>query len=272
MPGIFKPVVLVCLCLLNIACKPLVNHFAFYPDQTYILPDYRLPKGLLPFSIKSEDNIGLVGLYIKNPDAENIVLYFHGNAGNIYHRIPTLMQLQDYGVSVIGLSYRGYGRSEGSPSEQGIYMDGEALVKHVTQVLGYKHENIILFGRSIGSTVAVHLAQQNLYKALILVTPLSNAKQQARASGLSLFASFADGVFDNLAKIEKNKAPLLIVHGTRDSIIPVSMGKALFDKANSPKVFAKVEGANHNNLQGAYAHLYWPPIKSFIATINKNAD
>lgn len=249
-------------------CDALINYFAFHPDNVNVLPADRFPDGIEEFTVTTDDHVKIQGLYLPLAGANRVLIYFHGNAGNIYHRIPDLVRLRKAGVSVVGASYRGYGNSEGTPSEAGIYKDGDAIYRYVTEELGYPKGNVIVFGRSIGTTVALHVAQYNEIGGLILVTPLSSGKAHAEASGLGIIASIADNSFDNLAKIEHVKVPLLVIHGTGDRVIPFSMGREIYDSARTRKQFIKIEGAGHNNLQNRYGQYYWPPITDFVGRLD----
>jgi len=250
-----------------LGCDAVVNHFAFYPDSVNVLPADQLPDGIEEFSVTTEDHVKIQGLYLPLANAKNVLIYFHGNAGNIYHRIPGLVQLRKSGVSVVGVSYRGYGNSEGTPSEAGIYQDGDAVFRYVRDILGYPESNIILFGRSIGASVALDIAQHKAIAGLILVTPLTTGKALAVTSGLGAISPMAGNAFDNVSRIKYVKVPLLVIHGTSDRVIPFSMGKELFDSARTRKQLVKIEGAGHNNLQGRYGQAYWPPIAEFIETL-----
>ena len=249
-------------------CDAVVNHFAFYPDNVNVIPADQLPDGIEEFSVTTEDHIKISSLYLPLANAKMILIYFHGNAGNIYQRIPGLIQLRESGVSVVGVSYRGYGNSDGTPSEAGIYQDGDAIYRYVTEELGYPESNIIILGRSIGATVALNIAQHKAIAGLILVTPLTTGKALAEASGLGAISPMAGNSFDNVTRIKHVKVPLLVVHGTADWVVPFSMGKELFDSARTVKQFVKIEGAGHNNLQGRYGPAYWPPIIDFIKTLD----
>jgi len=245
-------------------CKFIVNQMAFYPDSTNVLSQNSLPPGVEEFFTDTEDHLKIQGLYLPLASSDKILIYFHGNAGNIYNRIPDLIQLQKSGVNVIGAGYRGYGKSEGSPSEEGIYRDGNAVFKYATEELGFSQNNIIIFGRSIGTATALKVSNNRNIRSLILITPLTSGKAHAKATGLGVLSSLAGNAFNNLSKIKNIKAPLLVIHGTSDRVIPFSMGKEIFDAAKTKKKFVKIEGAGHNNLQSTYRSAYWPPIIDFI--------
>ncbi len=245
-------------------CKEIVNKLAFHPDNINVIPETSLPDGIEEFSVETKDHIKISGLYLPAKDSDKVIIYFHGNAGNIYHRIPSLIQLRKFGVNVVGISYRGYGKSEGEPTEDGIYLDGQAIFDYVSKRLGFSHKNIIVFGRSIGTTVAINTAQNKDIAGLILVTPLSSGKAHANAGLLSSVSFLAGDSFNNLSKMINIKTPVLVIHGTKDSVIPYSMGKEIFDAVNTRKQLVSIEGGEHNNLHDAFAEEYWVPILNFL--------
>ena len=239
----------------------LINKMAFYPDKYDVLP---LPENSSEVFITAKDRTKLLGLFMENKISDKIVIYFHGNAGNIYHRIPDLEKIRNMGFNVFGLSYRGYAKSEGKPSEKGIYEDGDAAFDYVLNALGFKLENVFIIGRSIGSTVAVNTAQNKKIKGLILITPLTNAKDIAKTIGFGMFSSFMKDVFDNKSKMKNIIAPLLVIHGTNDDVIPYKMGLEIYESANKPKQFVEIKNAFHNNLSIDHSREYFQAIKRFL--------
>jgi len=165
---------------------------------------------------------------------------------------------------VIGVSYRGYGKSNGDPTEEGVYQDGQAIFQYAVEQMGFSKEKIIIFGRSIGTAVAINTAQNEKIRGVILVTPMTDGKDQAKAGGLGPISSLAGNSFDNISKVGNIESPLLVIHGTNDQIVPYSMGEAIFNRANVKKKFVRIKSANHNDLQDAYGKEYWPPIIEFI--------
>ena len=257
-------------CLLLTACNPLVNFFAFHPDDSYILPSEALPPGTEGIFFEAEDGVRIQALHLHNPSSDTITIVFHGNAGNIYRRLNDYRRLRRLGTGVFAVSYRGYAKSEGSPSEAGIYRDGKAAFDYVTKVMGYPPSRIFIFGRSIGSTVATDLAQDKDIAGLILVSPLSSARDQASVMGLGFAAPLTGNAFENDKKIKRLKAPLVVIHGTQDRIIPIGMGRYVFDAAVSQKYFHEIEGAGHNDLSNRFAADYWTVISDFLKHTLKN--
>ncbi len=268
MKTIIRLVLFLGLGIMFSGCKTIVNKLAFQPDSINVLQQVDLPSGIKELTVITEDNISLKSLYLPVAQSKKIIIYFHGNAGNIYHRIPSLLQLQKMNINVIGVSYRGYGKSQGTPNEDGLYQDGKAILKFVNEELGFTDKNTVIFGRSIGTTVAINTAQEKNIAGLILVTPLTSGKAYAKSSGLNFISFLAGDSFNNLAKIKNINTPLLVVHGTKDAIIPYSMGEEIFDAARSRKKLIKIDGGGHNNLQDRYEQQYWPPIADFIKNLH----
>lgn len=245
-------------------CEPAINWMAFFPDKKNVISSDNLPKNVQEIYIETIDRIKIQCYLIPNTSSDKLLIYFHGNGGNIGHRLHDLMRLNSFGVTVLGVGYRGYGKSQGNPSEQGIYIDGQSTLDHAISELGYPIENIIILGRSIGTTVAVNVAQNKNIDRLILVTPLTSGKDHAKKTGLGFLSSLAGESFNNIDKIENISCPLLVIHGDQDKVIPFEMGEAMYKKAKSQKLFIKIVGAGHNNLSTAYHKSYWPPIDMFI--------
>lgn len=248
-------------------CEPVINKMAFHPDNKNIISSRQLPGDVQEIFIETEDKISIQSYYIPSGRSGKVIIYFHGNAGNIGHRLSDLMKLNSFGMNVLGVSYRGYGKSQGKPSEAGIYRDGDAAFNHVTRELGFAAKNVFILGRSIGTCVAIHVSRKKEIGGLILVAPLTSGADQAKASGLGLISFLAGDSFNNIGKIEDVLCPVLILHGSRDDIIPIAMGEAIFEKVRSKKKFVEIKGANHNNLSAGYSSAYWPPIAEFLNSL-----
>ncbi len=246
------------------SCDAIINLMAFHPDTQDVLSAERIPSNVEEIFLETEDNLKIQSYYLRYKTSDRLLIYFHGNAGNIGQRVYDLMRIRSFGINVLGLSYRGYGKSDGKPSETGLYIDGKTAIEYSIQKLGFPINNIYIMGRSIGSTVAVHSAQNLNYAGLILVSPLTSGKAQAKTTNLSSVAFLAGDAFNNIAKIKNIKCPVLIIHGSKDTIIPFSMGEEIYDAITTTKKLVKIEGAGHNDLSTEYYELYWAPIKSFL--------
>jgi pimeloyl-ACP methyl ester carboxylesterase len=248
-------------------CTSVVNRVAFQPDQSYTVSDDLLPPDVRRVFVATDDRERLETLIITpEKPAIRLVIYFHGNAGNIAQRLP---QLQTFaattGAMVLGLGYRGYGASTGEPSERGIYRDGEAALRYATNDLGFALNQIVLCGVSLGTAVAVNTAMDRAFAGVILITPMTSAAELARDHERGSMAWLAGGAFDSLAKVPRLRSPVLVIHGTLDEVIPYRMGQQLFAAIPTPKRFVTIDGARHNNVAFVDPRTFWAAITDFVA-------
>ncbi|MEK6565689.1 MAG: alpha/beta hydrolase, partial [Bacteroidota bacterium] len=230
-----------------------------YPGGMY--EDARFIRGLKDSMIVAEDGVRIHTWFAPADSAVATLVMSHGNAGNISHRIEIIRRLQNTGFHVLMFDYRGYGKSEGSPSEEGIYRDGRAAFDHAAMIPGVDPKKIFLWGTSLGGAVAVDVATQRPAAGLILESSFSSARDVARVAYPFLPIHLVLRTqLDSFEKIQRIRTPLLMMHGDRDSIIPIELGKKLFDVANEPKEFFVIAGADHNDtfIVGGRAYLEKP--------------
>ena len=197
--------------------------------------------------------------------SRSLLLWFHGNAGNLADRMDHLQILSLLGVNVFAIDYRGYGKSEGSPDEEGIYRDADAAYRFSTEEKGFDPARIIIYGISLGSAVAVDLAARKRCAGLILSAPFTSARAMARRMfRIPFIEYFPRTRFDNLGKIAQIRTPVLILHGTQDELVPFEMGKRLFEVANEPKTLFPVEGAGHNDIYVIAEEDYLVQMRKFM--------
>lgn len=252
--------------LLSGCTETIVNHFAFLPMR-FSADDYSLVgSDIRDVAFTTQDGVHLHGFYLPNPDSDKLVLFFHGNAGHALHRLDAATQLVAQGVNVLLVGYRGYGRSGGKPSEQGIYNDGKAALRYATDTLKFAPQNIFLLGRSLGSTVAIDLAQTRELGGLILISTFTSAHDVMTAAGMGWLRWLVDRrPFDQTAKLNRVDLPALFIHGERDREVPYRFGKALYEQY--PSVFkshVSVSDAGHNDLFLAHGDALWARIGAFI--------
>lgn len=245
-------------------CDAIINMMAFHPDSQSRISADRLPTGVEEIFLRTADHLNIQSYYLRNKSSDKLLIYFHGNAGNIGHRIYDLMKIRALGINVLGVSYRGYGRSEGKPSEKGIYIDGKAALGFSQKELGFPIERIFILGRSIGTTVAIHSAMNLNAAGLILVSPLTSGKEQTETTTLAAFSFLAGDAFNNISKINQISCPVLIIHGEHDKIIPFNMGQKIYDGLKVRKKLVKIDGAGHNDLSTKYYDAYWAAIDSYL--------
>jgi len=238
--------ILVFLLVLNLAMFFYQPHMVFFPTRSINETPRNWGLKYEDVFLRTADNIQLHGWYIPHPNAKLTLLFFHGNAGNITHRGDSIKIFHRLGFNVFIPDYRGYGRSEGKPSEIGVYEDAHSAWHYLLSARGQQRENIIIFGRSLGGAVATNLAMDVQPGALILESVFSSARDMAKSSlpGLShvIFLRFK---FDLISMIKQVHCPLLVMHSLDDEIIPYKLGKKVFLAANSPKILMQLQGS-HN--------------------------
>ncbi len=220
---------------------------------------------------QTSDGVRLFGWYVQAPHGPGkpaTLLWCHGNAGNIVHRLENLAQLYRAGLSVFLFDYRGYGQSHGSPSEEGLYRDALAAYAYVTEVRKVPAERLVLFGRSLGGAVAAAVASQRPAAGLILESAFPSVEAVARHHYFGLPAHWLLGARFNLVeRLRRFSRPTLVIHGDRDEIIPLELGRQVFDAANDPKTFYLIPGANHNNLFMVGGRAYFQRLKRFVEDV-----
>lgn len=255
--------------LITLSSCGIRNKFTFYPDQESEIPEENIPNYVTERFIRTTDSQNLQAFLFRHKDNINrsLIIYFHGNAGNIYHRFDDAKRLFDMNRNVLLVSYRGYSKSTGKPNEKGIYIDGESTIDYAIDSLGYDEKDITIFGRSLGTTVAIHISQNRIFNSVILVTPLTSGKEMATAMGLGFIRFIAGKSYNSIEKIKNIKSRILIIHGDKDEVIPYYMGKKLFDTFNGVKYMLTIREGGHNDLQDIDSQLFWGGIEKFL---NKN--
>jgi len=220
-----------------------------YPGNREALPSPPavLFSGASVVDYKTKDGVVLRGAWVRSSRPDPLtVLYFHGNAESAATGIPLAAYLSKRGVDVFLAEYRGFGGCPGSPSEEGLFTDAEAALE-VLRAGGVADDRLVLVGRSLGTGVAVELARQGHGRALILVSPYTSITDVAwnRFGPLVWFARLDR--FDSLSRIGAVRVPVVAIHGTKDTLIPLALGKRLIEAAPSGRL-VPVEGAGHNDI------------------------
>lgn len=223
--------------------------FVFHPDP-WKDRDWKALSGLPLEEVwfTAADGTRLFGWYVEGPATSGVVLWCHGNAGNIINRLENLALLYQSGLSVFLFDYRGYGRSQGRPSEEGLYQDALGAYDYLTRTRMIRPERIVLFGRSLGAAVAGELASQKPAAGLILESafPSIEAVAKFHYGGLPVHRLLGAD-FRLIDRLPQLSLPKLIIHGDKDDIIPLELGRQVFEAAKPPKFFYVIEGADHND-------------------------
>ncbi len=214
--------------------------------------------------LASTNGIVLHGWWIHG-DGERVLIWYHGNAGNISHRLDNVRELiRRLGCDIVLVDYRGYGLSEGTPSEEGLYVDGVTIYDAVA-ARGFTPESIVLFGQSLGASVAVEVALRRRVSGLVLEAAFRSVRAMARSSYPFVPSFLIRTRLDNEQKIQKIRVPKLILHGDRDELVPVSHGRLLFELASPPKRFFVFPGASHNDTYLVGGSKYFEAWEEFLS-------
>jgi uncharacterized protein len=219
------------------AGAPMLNDPALLPKREIVC-------------LTTADGLNLRSWYFKPARAEMpTVVFFHGNAGDIGNHLPFAKFLIEAGYGLLALEYRGYGGNPGTPREAGLVADGRAALAFLKDQ-GVPDSGIVLYGESLGTGIAVQLAAERPVRALILRSPYTSIAEVAAIQLPYIPARWlVRDRFDSLGVIGLSKAPLFIFHGAHDTLIPLALGRVLFEAAAEPKTWLTVEGVGHNDVQ-----------------------
>jgi fermentation-respiration switch protein FrsA (DUF1100 family) len=216
--------------------------------------------------LQASDGVRLHAWYLPREASRRTVLFLHGNAGNISHRQASLEIFHRLGLNVLIVDYRGYGRSEGRPSEVGLYRDAAAAWEYLMQRRGVAAGDIVLFGRSLGGAVAAHLAAEVQPGAVILESTFSSARDFVQELyPLLSWLIVRRFEFDSAARMQAVNSPVMVLHSPEDEIMPFSLGQKLYEAATEPKVFHALRG-DHNTGFLLSQPQYEQAIAEFLAT------
>lgn len=227
----------------------MLNRYIFIPKEEIVAtPEkYRIPFQEIWFNAK--DGTKLNGWLLPGVPGRPLLLFFHGNAGNLSDNLEYLNLLHGKGFSIFIFDYRGFGRSSGEPfTEDDLYQDGRGALSYLRGI-GWRSENMIFFGQSLGSAVALQMALEQKPRGLVLEGSFTSMKEMVKhVSPIAYYTVGWWGIrlpFDNLAKIGRLEVPLLLIHGDRDGVVPFAMTLRLYAKAPWPKRLHIIAGGGH---------------------------
>jgi hypothetical protein len=242
--------------------------FIYFPERRLAATPADLGLEFEDLRFRAADGTRLHGWLVPG-GGEHPLLWFHGNAGNIGDRVALLCDLhRELGVSIFILEYRGYGDSEGTPSEAGLYLDAEAALNTLAERLAIPAGRVVLFGQSLGAAVGVELASHHPPAGLILESPFTSVADMAKHHypWLPIWPLLRSR-FDSLARIASVSAPLLLIHGADDEIVPPRIGEKLFAAAPEPKQLLLIAGAGHNDAALVGRSQYFAALREFLAKL-----
>ena len=260
-------VTIAALAAIAILVRAVEARFAFFPTAG----EQQTPDDLgLTFesaTLGTSDGERLRAWLLPNSSARALVVYFHGNGGNLSVWLPILAGLQRQGFTVAAIDYRGYGASTGRPSERGLYRDVDAALEWAARLVT-PGRPVVYWGRSLGTTMAANAATKRKPSGLVLEAGFADVRSLLRASPLlavlSLFSSYR---FPTAEYAGRASCPVLVMHGDADRVIPFSNGRELHDALPEPKRFQVIRGGDHNDLVPSSPRDYWTAVHEFVASL-----
>jgi len=268
-----KRMIAVCLgAVLLCSCSAWQDKYVFYPEKKVEKTPKAEGSKFEEVTLKTSDGVKIVGWWVPTENARATVIFCHGNAGNISHRLETLKMLRKLRLNTFIFDYRGYGKSEGKPSEKGTYRDAEAAWDYVTKTRKIAPERVILHGRSLGGAIAAHLASTHKPRALILESTFTSVGDMAgEVSSLLPVAAVGGPKYATLKLMPKIHVPVLVVHSPDDRTIPFAHGERLYKAANKPKTFLRIRG-DHNDGWLKSGEVYTDGVDRFVTDAPGNTD
>ena len=241
------------------------RNLLYHPNENNYSED-KISVDIENVRIKTSDNIELLGWYHeKNLKDFKTLIFFHGNAGSLENRIHKLNHFRDMNINFLIIAWRGFSGNNGNPSEQGLYEDGKSAIDWLIKK-GVSEKNLILYGESLGTGVATHLAQNKNFAGVILETPFTSMIDAAKKFYPYIPVKLLlKDKFENYKKIKNINSPILIMHGEVDQLVPFSMGKKIYEIANKPKYSYFTKYDNH---MMEYDENLVLALKSFIKSLN----
>ena len=241
------------------------RNLLYYPNENNYSED-KISVDIENVRIKTSDNIELLGWYHeKNLKDFKTLIFFHGNTGSLENRIHKLNYFRDMNINFLIIAWRGFSGNNGNPSEQGLYEDGKSAIDWLIKK-GVSEKNLILYGESLGTGVATHLAQNKNFAGVILETPFTSMIDAAKKFYPYIPVKLLlKDKFENYKKIKNINSPILIMHGELDQLVPFSMGKKIYEIANEPKYSYFTKYDNH---MMEYDENLVLALKSFLRSLN----
>lgn len=244
----------------------VLNALVFYLSEQFIFQpqpaSYQDSAAIL--KLTTADGAKISAIYWPNPQAVYTLIYSHGNGEDLGDLDERLTLLKQIGFAILAYDYRGYGTSDGKPSERNAYQDIDAAYHYVTKTLNIPPDRILLYGRSVGGGPSIDLASRQPVAGVILENTFISVYRVLTSLPIFLFDRF-----NNIAKLDAIKCPVLLIHGDRDQVIPSFHSRVLYQRLKTPKQFFTVEGAGHNNVVKVAGNRYKQAVSDFVRCVNQ---
>ncbi|MEW6323432.1 MAG: alpha/beta hydrolase [Acidobacteriota bacterium] len=240
---------------------------AFFPSRGEDVTPAAAGIAFEALDVATSDGERLRAWWLPRADAAASVLYLHGNGGNLSMWLPILADVWQQGYAVFAIDYRGYGASSGAPSESGLYRDVEAALGAFRTRAEGGGAPVVYWGRSLGAVMAAYAARQDAPSGVVLEAGFPHLRSVLSGSPLWLLSFFSSYAFPAARWMRDVRAPTLVIHGDRDSVIPYRLGRRLYEELPGPKEFFTVPGGDHNDLRPAAPEAYWRVVRDFISRL-----
>ena len=250
----------------------LERRFLFFPVAELVYTPDDVDLEYEDVRIQTSDGLIINGWFLPGSDTSVTWLWFHGNGGNLGHRIRDLEQARHYSdANIFIFDYHGYGESEGVPTEKNTYLDSRPVIAYLHSRQGVDSDAIVYVGHSLGAAVAIELALSSPPMAMILISPFASVRDMANLTFPFRWAGWLlRNHYDSISRVQQLSTPILVLHGDQDDIVPIEQGRKLYMAANDPKRIHIIERASHNNICEVGGDLYWKEIESFIESANSS--
>jgi fermentation-respiration switch protein FrsA (DUF1100 family) len=264
--------IIVLLVVMVLVLAVLVRWFeprlAFFPFAGESQTPAAFGLSYTPLTIETDDGERLRAWHLPRGDALARVVYFHGNGGNLSVWCDVLAGIARQGFDVVAVDYRGYGLSTGAPTERGLYRDVDATIRFVDERLGRRDLPLIYWGRSIGTAMAAYAASRRAPDGIVLESGFPSARAILEGNPvMAALSRLATYRFPTAEWMSGVKAPVLVLHGDRDQVIPYRLGEQLYAALRGPKRFVTIAGGDHNDPMPADGERYWSAVREFVTSI-----
>lgn len=260
--------IVVAVLVLTWLVRRVEPRLAFFPFAGEDVTPRQFGVEFTALTIDTADGERLHAWHMPREDARAQVVYFHGNGGNLSLWADVLVGLWRQGFDVIALDYRGYGLSTGTPSEQGLYRDVDAMLARLDSDLRRRDVPVVYWGRSLGATMAAYAAARRAPDGVVLEAGFPDAVAVLEGNPvMRLLLVFSTYRFPTAAWMASVAVPTLVIHGDRDRVIPYRLGQRLYDALRGPKQFVSLPGGDHNDPEPSDPEIYWQAVHRFVGSL-----